>query len=337
MKSEDIYATVKQLIQRHKEIKTGIKIKNLEINKDGFNNDIAIFNLTYSQDGETLSNEVVLKNFSGNNKNDFENKKYTKEVQILKSNTINKFINLPNVYFEDEEKKIILMKKLEGVTLDKFYLAHPESTLFALRKFGETLAHIHSVDTNAIRNYFNDDDLWQENYINLYINSLKNRVMEFTDPEYLQILDTISERFKAVEFNEVLNHGDYHFWNVIIADDAKLYILDWEKARLGDYRYDIANTLILGYSWFGINFKQNMLDGYQNITKKEIEHLDCFEALLSFDSFTKMVPLIQGADDSHIRDRSFEWLKRRYELFVRHNGKRIKKAEDYLTSKGLSL
>lgn len=36
-----------------------------------------------------------------------------------------------------------------------------------------------------------------------------------------------------------------------------------------------------------------------------------------FDSFSKVVPLIQGAEDSHIRDRSYEWLKQRYELFVR--------------------
>ncbi|MGG4166447.1 hypothetical protein ABEW00_03065 [Rossellomorea vietnamensis] len=56
----------------------------------------------------------------------------------------------------------------------------------------------------------------------------------------------------------------------------------------------------------------------------------------SVNSFTKVVPLIHGEDDSHIRDRSFEWLKRRYELFVKHNGTRIKEAEEYLLSKGLS-
>lgn len=84
-------------------------------------------------------------------------------------------------------------------------------------------------------------------------------------------------------------------------------------------RPSLANTLTLGYSWFGICFKEPMLDAYQNITNRKIEHLECFEALSSFDSFTKVVSLIQGADDSHIRDRSFEWLKRRYRFSERES------------------
>ena len=123
----------------------------------------------------------------------------------------------------------------------------------------------------------------------------------------------------------------------MVTNDHKLYILDWEKAFLGDHRFDIANTIILGYSWFGIDFKEPMLDAYQNIRREDVEHLECFEALLSFDLFTKVVPLIDDADDSHIRDRTFEWLKRRYELFVKHSGKRIEKAEEYLLSKGLAI
>ncbi len=114
-----------------------------------------------------------------------------------------------------------------------------------------------------------------------------------------------------------------------------MYILDWEKAKITDYRYDIANTLILCYSWFGIDFKKTMLDAYSNISGNDILHLDCFETLLSFDSFTKCIPLIHGCDDSYIRDRTFMWLKRRYEIFVETNGRRIKKAEDYLKLKEL--
>lgn len=208
-------------------------------------------------------------------------------------------------------------------------------TLKVRKVFGVTLAQVHSICTDTVRDFFTDNNLRKKEYINFYIESLKNRVAKFEDPVYINCLLNISEMFNTVSFTEVLNHGDYHFWNTILTNDNKLYILDWEKAFIGDPRYDIANTLVLGYSWFGTNFKEPMLDAYQNITNKKIEHLECFEALSSFDSFTKTVPLIQGADDSHIRDRSFEWLKRRYELFVRHNGKRINEAEEYLLSKGV--
>ncbi|OAT83835.1 hypothetical protein A6P54_00605 [Bacillus sp. MKU004] len=138
---------------------------------------------------------------------------------------------------------------------------------------------------------------------NCYIESLIKRVAKFEDPVYIECLHNIYDMFKSVSFTEVLNQGDYHLRNTIITNGNTLYILDWEKAFIGDPRYDIAHTLVLGYSWFGTSFKEPMLDAYQNITNKRIEHLDCFEDLSSFDSFTKMVPLIEGADDSHIRDR----------------------------------
>lgn len=328
--SEDIFKTVLKLIQKTKGKETVIEINNLQTNKDGFSNDIEMFHLTYSQGGENFSQGVVFKKFN-------ESVEFNKELNILKSKALNRCIYVPNVYFEDKEKRIILMEQVEGVTLDKYYLASPGDMSMAFQKFGATLAHIHLIEVNTVPDYFTENNLRQKDYFSFYIESLKNRVKKFEDPVYINILESIEEMFKVVTFTEVLNHGDYHFWNTIITDDSTLYILDWEKAFLGDHRYDIANTLILGYSWFGTNFKEPMLDAYQKITNKKIEHLECFEALISFDSFTKMVSLIQGGDDSHIRERSFEWLKRRYELFVRYNGKRINKAEEYLFSKGLSL
>ncbi|MGG0238354.1 aminoglycoside phosphotransferase family protein [Bacillus rhizoplanae] len=337
MGSIDIYNYVKQLIQKYDGIDTGIEMNNLEMNKDGFNNNIAMFHLTMLKSEEIFSKGVVLKDFSGVHKEDPENTKFTKEIVLLRSESIRKYIDIPKVYFVDEEKKIVLMEKIEGMTLDKLYLTKPEKMIWAFEKFGETLAYIHSIDMKTIEMYFSDKHLGKEEYYKSYINSLKNRMIEFEEPEYLHILESISERFKAVEFNESLNHGDYHFWNAILTNEDRLFVLDWEKARIADYRYDIANTLILGYSWFGVHFKKHMLAAYQHVIKKEIEHLDCFEALLSFDSFTKMIPLMQGGDDSHIRDKSFNWLKRRYELFVIHNGQRMKKVEDYLNAKGLSL
>ncbi|WP_342578015.1 aminoglycoside phosphotransferase family protein [Psychrobacillus sp. FSL K6-2843] len=326
--SEEIYKTVEQLIKKTKRKETVIAINNLQKNKDGFSNDISMFHLTYSQGEEIFSKEVVLKEFS-------ENVKFNKELNVLRSKDVNTSINIPTIYFEDKEKRILLMELVKGVTLDKYYLANPENIQSAFRDFGVTLAQVHSICTDTVRDFFADNNLRKKEYINFYIESLKNRVAKFEDPVYINCLLNISEMFNTVSFTEVLNHGDYHFWNTILTNDNKLYILDWEKAFIGDPRYDIANTLVLGYSWFGTNFKEPMLDAYQNITNKKIEHLECFEALSSFDSFTKTVPLIQGADDSHIRDRSFEWLKRRYELFVRHNGKRINEAEEYLLSKGV--
>lgn len=323
MEAEEIYNSVKQFIQKN----GSLKISNIEMNRDGFNNDIAMLKLIDSKNGE--KKELVLKSFQTTARSDLRKAKFYKELAILKNEAISKVIHIPRIYFYDEEKQIILMERIEGITFDKKYLMNPKEMTKTFQEFGATLAHIHSIGLETFD--FDHKDL------GIYINSLRNRAMAFNEPKYLYILEALAERLNGIQCDEVLNHGDFHFQNIIVNDDTGLCVLDWEKAQIADYRYDLANTFVAGYSWFGVDFKKQMLAGYEAIAQKNIAHLDCFIALLSFDSFTKTIPLIEGGDDAHIRDRTFEWLKRRYELFVKYNGIRIKEAEDFLLSKGLLL
>lgn len=330
MEREEIPAYIEKLIQGQKGLETKVNVENIEVNNDGFTNDIALLNLNYSKTNETFSEELILKRFSSD-------AGYVKEVGILISYEVKKHVKLPTLYFEEREQKIVLMEKVRGITLDRFIVSKPAEKIKTLNKLGETLAHIHSTNGNDISSYFSNNILGQEDYIESYIHRLKKRVEKSKEPLYLQILDKLADRFKSIRFNEVLNHGDYHFRNILMTDENEWVMLDWEKSSIADYRFDLANTLVLGYSWFGIDFKRPMLEGYSNVIKEKVTDLDCFEALMSFDSFTKTLPLIEGADDSHIRDKSFNWLKRRYELFVKYNGVRIKEVEDFLLLKGLTL
>lgn len=332
---DDIYKAVERLVQIQYGKETVIEIGQMKRNHDGFNNDIVFLHLNFSCKAGLFSQYLVLKNFSNGSSNVDSDIKYKKELAILSNHAINSSINVPTVFFHDAESRWVLMEKVEGITLDKWLLSNTDKMTQMFKQFGESLAKIHSVKLDSIINYVTEAESSQNN-INTHLEQLRNRITQYKEPKYLPILDNIAKRFKAVSFNrDVLNHGDYHFRNVLISNERELFILDWEKASIRDYRFDIANTIVLGYSWFAINFKDTMLDGYQRVTQKKVDNLDCFLALLSFDSFTKAIPLLQGADDSHIRDRSFEWLKRRYELFVKYNETRIQEAEDYLNLKGV--
>lgn len=337
MDPTNICRNMEQLIQKFEGNETNIVIQDLKINKDGFSHDIAMCNLLFSNKNTTFSNHVVFKDFSANGKRKLQHTAYTTEISLLKNGSLNRHVNVPQIYFTDKEKQTVLMEQIIGFTLNQLCIIKPERKTWAFEKFGKTLSHIHSTDLKSIRKHFKEQYVTTEEYYKSYIQNLRNRVIEFNQPKYLYILDSIEEKFQAVTFHESLIHGDYHFLNVIITEKDECFVLDWEKATIADSRYDIANAFVLGYSWFGVDFKEPMLQAYENSMNMKVEDLDCFEALLSFDSFTKTIPLIQGADDSHIRDRSFQWLKRRYEQFVTHNECRIEEAEDYLQSKGISL
>lgn len=334
MNKANIYYSIKELIEKDCGEDTIVEITNMKLNKDGFSNDIAVLDIKYCTNNVEISKEVVFKDYSKTYKGNDGITKYKKEVAILNNN--NRLISVPKIFFADEEKKIVLMEKINGVTLDKLYLNDPKRFNSAIKKFGETFAYIHSLDDSLKGEYTQNNYANPKEYFMNYVNLLRSRVISYGEEEYLKVLDSLCERFNGVDFDKgCLNHGDYHFCNVIFTQDDNLYVLDWEKAKIADYRYDIANTLILCYSWFGIEFKKLMLEAYMNVTGRNIPNLDCFEALLSFDSFTKCIPLIQGGDEAQFRDKTFVWVKRRYELFAEKNDKRVKKAEEYLKSKGL--
>jgi aminoglycoside phosphotransferase (APT) family kinase protein len=337
MDKESLHFDVKYLIERNIGEKVEIKIENPRFIKAGFSNDIAMFSLSYYSKQQEFSEEVVLKDYSKSYKGTDGATKYKKELTIFKNFKNDNYIKVPKVYFSDEERKLILMEKIEGETLDKVERTSERNHNEALRMFGESLAYIHLQDYKSIDKDLGTSKISSELYLYNYIETLKSRILCLGEEEYLPILESIRNRFKYMKFsNTCLNHGDYHFWNTIFTNRDKLYILDWEKAKIADYRYDIANTLILCYSWFGFEFKKAMLGGYESVTGTSVKDLSCFEALKAFDSFTSCIPLILGGDDSHIRDRTFIWVKRRYELFVEHNGTRNEKAEDYLKAKGCS-
>ncbi|OZV10480.1 hypothetical protein CIW83_20110 [Tissierella sp. P1] len=208
-----------------------------------------MFNLKYYINQLEFSKDVVFKDYSKVYKGNSGVTKYKKELAIFKSYLNSDYINIPEIYFEDEEKTLIIMEKIGGETLDRIYIDDKEQFEYLMKKFGDTLGYIHSLDINPVKEVIPGYYTSQKKYFNDYIESLKNRIINLGEMEYLEILDSLCRRFKEVNFNNIcLNHGDYHFWNVIFTDKKQLYILDWEKSKIVDCRYDIANTLILCYS-----------------------------------------------------------------------------------------
>ena len=61
LKTEDVHGILKEMIQNYYGIEIDVEITDLELNKDGFSNDIAMFHLTYDQSGDNFSQNVVLK------------------------------------------------------------------------------------------------------------------------------------------------------------------------------------------------------------------------------------------------------------------------------------
>ena len=104
--NEGIKKTLEQLVLKHMEPDTVVEINNLETNNDGFNNGITMFHLNFCVETKKITKPVVLKKFS-------HSMNYYKELYILKNNSLNKYINIPKLYFDDQENRFLLMEQVK--------------------------------------------------------------------------------------------------------------------------------------------------------------------------------------------------------------------------------
>lgn len=66
---------------------------------------------------------------------------------------------------------------------------------------------------------------------------------QIEQPELAGYINQVMERmYDIVEEPPVLLHGDFHFLNILIADEGISGLVDWEYAAIGDPRWDVANV-----------------------------------------------------------------------------------------------
>lgn len=321
---DQVLKATKEILKKTDESICDIRLSDFCENKSGFNNEISIFNLIYKIKDRTINNPVVYRKSIHQEKN----ASFSKEVEVMTHSTLKEAVMIPEILFEDQPQKILIMEKITGHTLDQYCLMFPDKKEQALKEFGRILSQIHSVEfENQPLKTVSD-----QSNITKYLNRLEDRVKAY-DPIYSDILKTISSKLSDVAIKKVFCHCDYHFMNTIMTEDDHLFVLDWEKSTFCDYRIDIANTLILTYSWYGIDFEDCLIDGYEDSSGVKIDNLDVFKSLLSFDLLTRLIGIFYGASDDYIVDKSYKWLKVRYDLFVKYNGVHIEAIESFFQQK----
>lgn len=95
--------------------------------------------------------------------------------------------------------------------------------------------------------------------------------------QYCSDCQSLSERswaeIKETEVAELLHdegsrpaliHGDITLANVIISDDGRLYLIDWDRVRLGSIYVEVAKTLA-NTTQFNPEFIQALLTGYEEV------------------------------------------------------------------------
>ncbi|MCH7663081.1 MAG: phosphotransferase, partial [Chloroflexi bacterium] len=91
-------------------------------------------------------------------------------------------------------------------------------------------------------------------------------------------------------------HNDYHPLNILLrAKGGDLVIIDWSFAEVGDYRLDLAWSVMLLGVMVGEQYRDVLLASYEQLSGNQVVHFQYFEVL----KFTqRMLTIATWLDDS---------------------------------------
>lgn len=97
-------------------------------------------------------------------------------------------------------------------------------------------------------------------------------------------------------------HLDYHDDNLLLTPDDRLYVIDWTNIEVGDYRYDLAWTVLLHSTYGHPQMRDVILREYERQRGAAVEQIAYFEVMAAVRRlFTIVVSLGAGGEQLGMR------------------------------------
>lgn len=187
-------------------------------------------------------------------------------------------IDVPELYYIDEEKGLIFLEDLGDVTLEeKLKTSTHEEQEKYYRQAIDILLNMQVEGTRRLRNEIPARNLafdlkkltWELDFMTThFIEGFLNKSISLQDRRILQ--EGFSRICSLLENQKrYFCHRDYHSRNIMLSGN-KLYLLDFQDARMGPCQYDLASLLRDSYFKLNSELSGSLLNYYIN-KKEEIE------------------------------------------------------------------
>ena len=176
-------------------------------------------------------------------------------------------------------KPFIIMEYLPGNTMDfRFHqVSDPEREKLFMQMI-ELFVDLHKVGVSEVfpENKLSDTQDHLTSFLNMIDEIIIKKKLDWVNP----VVDWLQERQNDVENIELcIMHGDFHGGNILYRADGSPVVIDWSGAHVGDYRFDLAWTLILFSTFGGSFFRELLLNLYSEVSREEINDIEYFEVL----------------------------------------------------------
>lgn len=78
-------------------------------------------------------------------------------------------------------------------------------------------------------------------------------------------------QFLINKTEQVPTHRDFHSKNIMVVDDQRVSIIDFQDARIGPYLYDLVSLVDDPYAELKTKFKSDLIDEYSRLSNKKLD------------------------------------------------------------------
>ncbi len=272
--SEEIRARLEACYQQQDQ---DFQISDLTAITDGWETEVYSFSATLRQQTEPL----ILRMYPGA---DAAAKCEHEANAILQ--LVQKGYPVPKVrlYQTDADrlgKPFLIMQKIDGRALGEVMREDTARQPELLTRFVQLLVDLHLMDYTLISGaglaeMANDpDDVFPRLLARWRQQIVGKRGQAWAAP----VLGWLDDHARGLTPQIAFLHGDFHPYNVLMTPDDKLYVIDWSGFSVGDYRSDLAWTLMListnGYP----QLRDAILSEYGRLAGTPVEQIAYFDVL----------------------------------------------------------
>ena len=306
---------------------------------DGWETKLYKYTVNYILNENPVSDHQVIRIFS-----DHGGPTSEKEFQVMMKLGEQRY-PVPEVFHNDStgdviNKPFIIMEYLSGNTMNYRYDNVSDSEREELyRQMITLMVDLHRINVSKV---FPDNKLSDtDEFFDFMFNQIDERIAWTKLDWVYPIVDWLQERRNDVKTHELsVLHGDFHGRNIMFRGDGTPAVIDWSGSNVGDYRFDLAWTIILFSTFGGSFFRDLLLNMYSDVSEVEIKDIEYFEVLgcavrfvIVFSSF------LNKPDEMGLRSKSnkmttviSDHLLKVYDMLVKRTGLRLPEFEKIMST-----
>lgn len=318
------------LLSKHFPKKNQLSISDVEEISGGWETNIFSLRIHSQASGTFTSDDLILRFFPGRSGAAQAQKEFHLMQRLREL-----VLPVPKVELLVSENSpfgmpFIVMEKILGHTLaSELQGASDEKIIRWIRSSATLLHQLHQIPwQEVIRNTYAQESIKKDplGFVSSKLTDMKRTINRFQLIEFEPFLHWLQERVEYGASTEFcLMHNDYHPQNLMLSpNDDQLTILDWSFAEIGDYRLELAWSVLLYGVLFGEGYRAPLLQYYEQSQGKPIDHFEYFEVLKFTDRMLTIATWLDERVTIPVEKITKEALRGDYKIHITNVYRRLK-------------